>query len=156
LWKASCSIPLPFPGFSRLAVLADRLEGTDLRGDGGGADEAGVTAPDIRASTRETNSSTALGGNTFSRYELSGAGDAVQVNANRLASGVFPGSGVQPELGRFFTADEDEHHQQVALLSYATSKTRFNANLQVLGTKTLLDRKPYIVIGVMPRGFEIP
>ena len=44
----------------------------------------------------------------------------------------------------------------MALLSDATSKTRFNANLQVLGTKTLLDRKHNIVIGVMPRGFEFP
>ena len=91
--KASCSVPLPFPGPSRLAVLADRLEGTDLRGDGGGADQAGVTAPDIRAYTRETSSFTAPGGNTFSSYERSGAGDAVEVNAIRLTSGVFPTPG---------------------------------------------------------------
>ena len=27
---------------------------------------------------------------------------------------------------------------------------------QILGTKILLDRKPYVVIGVMPRNFEFP
>ena len=32
----------------------------------------------------------------------------------------------------------------------------FIADAQILGTKILLDRKPYIVIGVMPRGFEFP
>ena len=144
--------PLPFPDPSRLVVLADRLQGADLSGDG----EAGVTVPDIRAYTRETNSFSALGGYTFSGYELSGAGEAAQVNAARLTSGVFSALGVQPLLGRFFTADEDEHSQQVALLSYATWKNRFNANPQILGTKILLDRKPYIVIGVMPRNFEFP
>ena len=144
--------PLPFPDPSRLVVLADRLQGADLSGDG----EAGVTVPDIRAYTRETNSFTALGGYTFSGYELSGAGEAAQVNAARLTAGVFSALGVQPLLGRFFTADEDEHSQQVALLSYATWKNRFNANPQILGTKILLDRKPYIVIGVMPRNFEFP
>jgi predicted permease len=146
--------PLPFPDPNRLVVLADRLEGVELSGDG--SSEAGVTVPDIRAYTRETDSFTALGGYAFSGYELSGAGEAAQVNAARLTSGVFPALGVQPELGRFFTADEDEHSQQVAVLSYATWKTRFNTNPQVLGTKILLDRKPYIVIGVMPRSFEFP
>jgi putative ABC transport system permease protein len=144
--------PLPFPDPSRLVVLSDQIAGTAPSSDS----ESGVTVPDIRAHTRETNSFTALGGYTYFGYELSGAGEAAQVNATRLTWGVFPALGVQPELGRFFTADEDEHGQQVAVLSYATWKTRFNANPQVLGSKILLDRKPYIVIGVMPRSFEFP
>jgi predicted permease len=146
--------PLPFLSPSRLVVLADRLEGASPSSDG----DFGVTVPDIRAYTRETNSFTALGGYTFSDYDLAGASarEVAHVNAARLTSGVFPALGVQPELGRFFTADEDEHSQQVTVLSYATWKTRFNANPQVLGTKILLDRKPYIVIGVMPRSFEFP
>ena len=36
--------PLPFPDSERLMVLADRLEGADVGGNG----EAGVTVPDIR------------------------------------------------------------------------------------------------------------
>src|ERR1700678_54292 len=36
--------PLPFPESDRLVVLADRLQGADIGGNG----EAGVTAPDIR------------------------------------------------------------------------------------------------------------
>jgi predicted permease len=128
------------------------LEGADL----GGGSEAGVTVPDIIAYSRDTKSFTALGGYTFSGYELSGSGEAAQVNAARMTAGVFSALGVQPELGRVFTAAEDEHHEQVTVLSYATWKNRFNANPQILGTKVLLDRKPYIVIGVMPRNFEFP
>src|SRR5580658_3197913 len=144
--------PLPFPDPDRLMVLADRLEGTDF----GGTSEAGVTVPDIRTYTRDTKSFDGLGGYIFSRYELSGSGEAAQVNAARLTAGVFTALAVQPMLGRVFTVDEDEHSQQVAVLSYATWKSRFNANPQILGTKILLDRKPYLVIGVMPRGFEFP
>jgi predicted permease len=144
--------PLPFPDSGRLMVLADRLAGVDL----GGSGEAGVTVPDIRAYSRDTRSFAALGGYTFSGYELSGVGDPAQVNAARLTAGIFSALGVQPQLGRVFTADEDEHSEQVVVLSHATWKERFNANPQVLGTKILLDRKPYIVIGVMPRGFEFP
>ena len=44
--------PLPFPDSDRLVVLADRIQGADIGGNG----EAGVTAPDIRAYTRDTRS----------------------------------------------------------------------------------------------------
>jgi predicted permease len=144
--------PLPFPDPSRLMVLADHLDGVDFGGNG----EAGVTVPDIRAYTRDTKSFDALGGYTGAAYELSGVGEPAQVNAARLTAGIFAALGVQPQLGRVFTADEDEHSQQVAVLSYATWKNRFNGNPQILGIKVLLDRKPYIVIGVMPRNFEFP
>ena len=144
--------PLPFPDPGRVVVLADRLEGADIGGNG----EAGVTVPDIRAYTRDTKSFSALGGYQFASFELSGTSDPAQVNASRLTAGVFSALGVAPQLGRVFTADEDEHSQQVAVLSYATWKSRFNGNPQILGAKILLDRKAYIVIGVMPRNFEFP
>ena len=51
---------------------------------------------------------------------------------------------------------EDQQKQQVAILSYATWKSRFNGSPSILGTKILLDRKPYLIIGVMPRNFEFP
>jgi putative ABC transport system permease protein len=47
-------------------------------------------------------------------------------------------------------------HEQVTVLSYGTWKSRFNGNPNILGTKILLDRKPYVVIGVMPRNFAFP
>jgi len=144
--------PLPFPSPDHLVVLADRLEGVDLQGNG----EAGVTARDIRAYTRDTKSFDALGGYQFASYELSGVGSPAQVNASRLTAGVWPALGVAPQLGRVFTADEDEHSQQVVVLSYAAWKTRFNGNPQILGAKIQLDRKTYVVIGVMPREFEFP
>src|ERR1700760_3921820 len=50
--------PLPFPDPDRLVVLSDLLQGADVGGNG----EAGVTAPDIRAYTRDMHSFTSLGG----------------------------------------------------------------------------------------------
>src|SRR5580700_4596821 len=116
--------PLPFPDPDRLMVLADRLEGADVGGNG----EAGTTVPDIIAYTRDTKSFDALGGYTFSGYELSGPVDAAQVNAARLTAGVFSALKVAPQLGRVFNAEEDEKHEQVVVLSYATWKNRFNGN----------------------------
>jgi putative ABC transport system permease protein len=144
--------PLPFPESERLMVLSDKLAGVNV----GGNNEVGVTVPDIRAYRRETHAFTALGGYQYSTYELSGNGEPSQVNASRMTAGVFSALGVNPHLGRFFTADEDEHSQQVAVLSYATWASRFHSDEQILGQKILLDRKPFVVIGVMPRSFEFP
>lgn len=144
--------PLPFPESQRVMVLSDKLEGVNV----GGNDEVGVTVPDIRAYTRETHSFSALGGYQGTAYELSGSGDPAQVNASRMTAGVFSALGVNPQMGRFFTGDEAEHQQQVVVLSYGTWVSRFHSDAQILGTKILLDRKPFVVIGVMPRGFEFP
>ena len=130
--------PLPFPDPDRLVVLADRLQGADVGGNG----EAGVTVPDIRAYTRDTHSFAALGGYQFAGYELSGNGAPAQVNAARLTGGVFPALGVAPLLGRVYTQQEDDDHQQVVVLSYSTWQSRFHGDPKILGTKILLDRKP--------------
>ena len=144
--------PLPFPDPDRLVVLADHLEGADVGGNG----EAGVTVPDIRAYGRDTHSFVNLGGYQYAGFELSGNGDPAQVNAARMSGGVLPALGVAPLLGRVFTQQEDDQRQTVVVLSYSTWQSRFHGDPKILGTKILLDRKPYIVIGVMPRNFEFP
>ena len=140
--------PLPFPHAERLVVLSDILQG--------GNGEVGVTAPDIRAYTRDTRSFEALGGYQPVGYELSGVGEPARVKAARMSAGVFPALGVAPLMGRFFTEQEDARNEQVTVISYTLWRDPLHGDAHVLGTKILLDRKPYIVIGVMPRDFEFP
>ena len=144
--------PLPFPHPEQLVVLSDTIQGAEVNG----FTEAGVTGPDIVNYTRDSHSFTALGGYTMPTYELSGIGDPAQVNAARMTPGVFSALAVEPILGRVFSQQEDEQHQQVAVLSYATWQNRFHGDAAILGQKILLDRKPYVVVGIMPRNFEFP
>jgi predicted permease len=144
--------PLPFPHSAELVQLSDIVQGAEVGGNG----ETGVTAPDIQAYTRDTQSFESLGGYQQMGYELSGIGEPAQVNASRLSGGVFPALKVSPLMGRLFTQQEDDQKEQVAVLSYSLWKDRMHGDPNVLGTKILLDRKPYEVIGVMPRNFEFP
>jgi predicted permease len=144
--------PLPFPQPEKLVALTDVIQGADVGGNG----EAGVTVPDIKAYTRDTHSFESLGGYRQTGYELSGIGEPVQVNAARLSAGVFPALQVAPVMGRFFTQQEDDQKEQVAVIGYSLWQSRLHGDPSVLGTKILLDRKPYVIIGVMPRNFEFP
>src|SRR5215467_9644700 len=71
--------PLPFPHPERLVVLSDILQGAQV----GGNNEIGVTAPDVRAYSRDTHSFENLGGYQQVSDELSGIGEPAQVNAAR-------------------------------------------------------------------------
>lgn len=144
--------PLPFLQPGRLAVLSDHLEGTEFGANG----ESGVTIPEIAAYQRGTSAFTNLGGFEQSNYELSGAGAPAQISAARMTASIFRVLGVAPQIGRTFTQKEDDGSAQVAVLNYAMWHSRFGADPQVLGRKILLDRKPYEIIGVMPRDFEFP
>ncbi|MGA7257030.1 MAG: ABC transporter permease [Terracidiphilus sp.] len=144
--------PLPFADPDRLVTLGDQLAGTDW----GEHDSGPVTAPEVVTYQRETHAFESLGGYGFTGYELSGIGQPAQINASRMTPSVFTVLGVAPLMGRVFTAQEDTQKVQVAVLSYGTWKDRFNGDPRVLGKKILLDRKPYVVIGVMPRSFEFP
>src|SRR5438093_9277300 len=141
--------PLPFPHSERLVALSDILQGAQGNG------EAGVTAPDLRAYTRDTHSFENLGGYSQLSYELSGIGESAQVNGARLSGGVLPALGVTPLMGRFFTQQEDDGKELVTVVSYGLWQNRLHGDAHVLGSKILLDRKPYIVIAVMPRHFEV-
>lgn len=138
--------PLPFPHPDRLVELSDVLQG--------GNGEAAVTAPDIRAYVRDTHSFDALGGYQQVDCELSGTGEPARVRVARMSAGVFPTLGVAPLLGRVFTQQEDDQREQVAVISDKLWRNRLHSDAQVLGTKIFLNRKPYTVIGVMPRNFE--
>jgi putative ABC transport system permease protein len=148
--------PLPFPSPDQLVILTDNLHGRDTAPPPN--HESGVTGPDIVNYTRDAHSFTELGGydKRPTTYELIGIGEPTQVVATRTTPGVFAALGIQPLLGRVYTQKEDDRHQQVTVLSYATWQSRFQGDSTIIGQKILLDRKPYVVIGVMPRNFEFP
>jgi putative ABC transport system permease protein len=144
--------PLPFPDSERLVSLGDSIEGVDSGGNG----PAGVSGPEVPNYIRDTHAFESLGGVRQTTYELSGIGDPAQVNATRTGANVFSALEIPPLMGRYYTQKEDDQKQQVAVISYSLWQQRLHGDRNVLGTKILLDRKPYEIIGVMPRNFEFP
>jgi putative ABC transport system permease protein len=139
--------PLPFSNPDRLVQLGDHI---------GGNRGIGVTAREIATYRNATSAFSYIGGYAGEEFELSGGASPEEVNAARLTAGMFPTLGVQPILGRVFTAQEDEAHQPVAVISYALWLNRFHRDPAIVGEAIDLDRKAYSIVGVMPRDFEFP
>src|SRR4029077_16132072 len=139
--------PLPFHDADRLVLLGDHL---------GSSPNISVTAREIETYAKATEAFSSLGGYITTDYELSGGAQPEEVYAARLTADMFRTLGVQPILGRVFTAPEEDARQPLAVISYALWLNRYHRNPGVLGNSIVLDRKAYSIIGVMPRGFEFP
>jgi len=144
--------PLSFPAPDRLVILGDNLEASNCESCGWPV----ASAADIRNYMRDTHSFSYLGGYQQVGYDLATTGVPEVVHGVRISGAVFSALEVAPLLGRTFTQAEDEQQQAVVVLSYSLWQSRYHASANILGTTILLDRKPYVVIGVMPRNFEFP
>ena len=90
-------------------------------------------------------------------YTLTGSGEPERITGTHATAGFLRVLGVQPAIGRFFTAEEDQPGApQVAVLSYAAWRRRFGGSADVLGRVIMLDGKPATIIGVMPKAFAYP
>ena len=91
------------------------------------------------------------------KVNLTSGGDPVRVTMSRASASLFGLLGVQPQIGRTFTEQEDQAgRDDVVVLSDRLWRERFHGDASIAGRKILLDGRPYEVIGVMPPGFQVP
>jgi putative ABC transport system permease protein len=88
---------------------------------------------------------------------FTGDGHAPEQSLGRRATpNFFDVLGVQPAIGRPFTAEEDAAGAKVVVLSNALWQRRYNGDASVVGRTVLLDDEPVKIVGVMPREFFFP
>jgi predicted permease len=93
------------------------------------------------------------------RYTLSGAGGQLpeRVSAAQCSWNLFRTLGVEPALGRDFTAEDDRPAAAPsAILSWGLWKRRFGGDPSILNQTIHLDEKSYTVLGIMPVWFAYP
>jgi predicted permease len=87
-------------------------------------------------------------GNAFT---LTGRGDPEQLFGLQASAALLPTLGLEPVLGRNFSADEDRPGgEPVVLISHRMWQERFNRDPSILGQPLTLDARPYTIIGVLP------
>jgi predicted permease len=86
---------------------------------------------------------------------LKGDGAAERLSEVPVTSNFFPVLGIQPMMGRNFTAEECKWHgPDAVILSYGFWQRRFAGDPGIVGRKLTLDEKPVSVVGVLPETFD--
>ena len=81
----------------------------------------------------------------------------VRLEGMRVESPIMQMLGVPPLLGRVFDRNDDRPEADSGLLlSFATWRSVFGGDPDILGRRVALDGTAYAVIGVMPAGFAFP
>jgi predicted permease len=88
-------------------------------------------------------------------FTLTGHGEPQAVLGLMIAENFFQTLGVQPTLGRLFTKEESLKGGRAAtLLSYAFWQRQFAGDPNIVGQAILLNKTPFVVVGVMPSSFD--
>jgi len=143
--------PLPFQDPDRLiAIYENTNDQFSMNG----------IAPGMYAEwTKRNRSFSSLAMLDTARFNLSTEGGELpeMLNGAVCTANLLPTLGVQPALGRNFTADEDRlGGNRVVLLSWSLWQRRFGGDPAIVNQTIRLDKLPYTVIGVMPQWFAFP
>ena len=121
--------------------------------------QTNVSWPRFQAWRDHQQAFSALTAQSFTGFTLSGRGDPENLQAMRVSANFFPQTlGLQPVLGRGFTAEEDRPGgANVVLLSHAGFwQRRFGGKADILGQSLTLDGASFTVVGVLPATLGFP
>ncbi len=141
--------PLPYRDPSRLVLVKEQMPNVM-------PDPIPASAPDVVQFQQQTRMFESLAAFWGGPFELAGGTAPERINVDRVSANLFSLLGVQPVIGNTFTTDDDQPGRSVLILSYGLWQSRFGGSPDVLGHKVILNRQPYIVVGVMPKGFVFP
>ena len=92
---------------------------------------------------------------SLSESKLIGQGEPKPVSFVWVGGNFFQTLGVQPALGRLFTAEESvKGGRPVILLSYPFWQTQFAGDANIVGKSVQLNNDVLTIVGVMPASFD--
>ncbi|MFZ3244768.1 MAG: ABC transporter permease, partial [Candidatus Acidiferrales bacterium] len=141
--------PEPFPNLSRLALMFNKV--------GTLTDENSMYPADYEAIRTQSRSFEQLAAHTGESLSLTGQGDPERVQGEKVTPNFFDVLGVQPLMGRGFTAQEGTPGNDAeAILSYGLWQSKFAGDPGVVGKETHINGRSYTIVGVMGKDYDYP
>ncbi len=138
--------PLPYPNANRIMMIWYAGE------DGSRIPQAFHTYREVSDRSRSFD---ALAVMKPWQPTLTGAGQPERLDGQHVSAAYFRALGISPVLGHDFQASDDvPHGPKVVIVSNEMWRRRLGGDSSVLGQPLRLDGESYVVIGVMPRGFD--
>jgi putative ABC transport system permease protein len=140
---------LPYAEPHRLVTMFEKVPNAPV-------DHFEFSAPDFEIVREAARSYSGMAAYRNARYELSGVAAPERLIGTRVSPEVFDVLGVAPLIGRGLEAEDDRANLKVVVLSHGLWTRAFGRDPAIVGRSILLDRQPYMVVGVMPERFVFP
>jgi putative ABC transport system permease protein len=131
--------PLPFPDPDRLVLI-----------------RGAISYPTLLEWSSSARSMEGIAGYRSKRYTLTGTGEATSLKAIVSSGSLFPVLRARAALGRTFTPGDDHADFSPVVLSDSAWRSVFARDPEIIGRTIYLNRAPFVVVGVMPSGFQFP
>lgn len=139
--------PLPFADADRLVSLSTLVKNHP--------DD--ISYPEFLDWRKQATGFDALAVYATTGTTLTGAGEATVLSSAVVSPGLLGMLGVAPQRGRLFASEDDAPGAtRTAVIADTLWTTRFARDPGIVGRTITLDGDPFVVIGVMPPGFEFP
>lgn len=140
--------PLAYPEAERLEFVMTQFPGL-------GFDRFTMSLPEF-LEFREHNRAFQSTGAYATGIVTLGRDDPSRQKGAAVTADLMPTLGIRPLLGRWFEPDDSRPGaDRVVLLSAALWQTAFGSDPAVVGRRIDINSRPVLVVGVMPRGFDI-
>lgn len=93
---------------------------------------------------------------TMDKGTLLGHGEPMAVQATNASSELFPLLGIEPLVGRLYTAAEEKRRQPVVLISEQLWRKKFSGDTRVVGSQLRLGAASFTITGVIPQRNPFP
>ena len=142
--------PPPFAHADRLVEVLDLFRSA-------GARSTNLTVAKIAGWQAQPALFEAFEGYRFRQVDIAGTDiEPERLRGLIVTNGLLPMLGVQPMLGRGFTAEDGKQGaERVVLISEQLWRRKFGGETNVLGTRIALSDEQYTIVGVMPRRFRL-
>ena len=140
--------PLPYPDPGTLVSVWQSAPGININ-------DLNLSPSDYFTFREENRTFQHFGIWNGGRVSVTGIGAPEQVQRLLVTEGTLNALGVQPILGRWFTAKDDSPGTpETAILTYGYWQRRFGGASSAIGQRILVDGEPKEIIGVMPQSFR--
>jgi predicted permease len=143
--------PLPYDKPEQLVQLWMRFTGIGIPND-----QNWVSAPEF-VDLQQNQSLSHLAAISSTSFNINITGTPERIDSAVVSTTFFPLLGVQAQLGRVFLPEEGQPgRDRVVLLSDGLWRRRFGADPAISGRKLVMNGQSYLVVGVLPRDFQLP
>ncbi len=137
--------PLPFHDSDKLVVLWEKQEQID---------QESASLPDF-VDWRERNQSfEQMAVARRDNVNLTGGGEPERLLARQVTANFLSTLGVTPQIGRSFTADEEQTKTPVVIVSDSLWKRGFGSDPGLVGKPITLYDTSFTVVGILPPAFQ--